>query len=69
MIELDDAAVLMRAKTIAAADGFTWQLDFDAHGARLRGLRFLSEDRVGNIWPERETRFAKRPAMPKVPSR
>jgi hypothetical protein len=45
MIELDDAAVLMRAKTIAAADGFTWQLDFDAHGARLRGLRFLSEDR------------------------
>jgi hypothetical protein len=45
MMKLDDAAVLMRAKAIAAEDGFTWQLDFDAHGARLRGLHFLSEDR------------------------
>jgi hypothetical protein len=45
MIEVDEAAVLLRAKAIAAEDGFTWQLDFDAHGARLRGLHFLSEDR------------------------
>jgi hypothetical protein len=45
MIKIDDAALLLRAQAIAAEEGFTWQLDFDAHGARIRGLRFLSEDR------------------------
>jgi len=30
MVELDEAAVLTRAKAIAAKDGFMWQLDFDA---------------------------------------
>ena len=45
MIGLDENAVLRRAKAIAAEDGFTGQLDFDALGARLRGRHFLSEDR------------------------
>jgi hypothetical protein len=45
MIELDEAAVLRRAKAVAAEDGFTWQLDYAAPGVRLRGQHFLSEDR------------------------
>lgn len=48
MIELEEVAVLRRAKAAAAQDGFTWELDFtapDALRVPLRRQRFLSEDR------------------------
>ena len=48
MIELDEAAVLRRAKTVAAEDGFTWELDLAVPRAQYTPLRkqhFLSEDR------------------------
>ena len=44
----EDAAILARAKALAAADGFTWELDFGASAApraKLRHQRFLSKDR------------------------
>jgi hypothetical protein len=67
MINVDDAAVLMRAKTIAAADSFTWPLDFDAHGARL--LRFLSEDRRREYVVRPPDESVKKSALPKAASR
>jgi hypothetical protein len=48
MAELDETAVLKRAKVLAQRDGFTWELDFGVPGAprtMLRGKRFLSRDR------------------------
>ena len=48
MAELDESAVLNRGKTLAAEDGFTWELDFTVPSAQrtsLRGQHFLSEDR------------------------
>jgi hypothetical protein len=65
MMKLDDAAVLMRAKAIAAEDGFTWQLDFDAHGARLRGLHFLSEDRRRQYLARARDEFPNAPKLEK----
>ena len=47
MAELGEAAVLTRAKALAAQDGFTWELDFGmpgALGAPLRGRHFLSKE-------------------------
>lgn len=43
----DKAAILARAKALAAEDGFTWELDFSASvvpRAKLRHQRFLSRD-------------------------
>ena len=48
MAQPDDAAVLERAKALANADGFAWELDFGGPGApraKLRGQHFLSRDR------------------------
>jgi hypothetical protein len=48
MAELDEAAVLERARELAMENGFTWEFDFGAAGAQrapLRGQRFLSKDR------------------------
>jgi len=48
MAEIDEAAVLIRAKALAAQDGFTWDIDFSSlpeGGSTFRGLRFLSENR------------------------
>ena len=44
----EDAAILARAKALAAEDGFTWELNFGAPTApraKLRHQRFLSRDR------------------------
>jgi hypothetical protein len=44
----EEAAILARAKALAAEDGFTWELDFGATaapGAKLRHQHFLSKDR------------------------
>ena len=44
----DEAAILTRAKALAADDGFTWELDFSARAAaraKLRHQHFLSRDR------------------------
>ena len=41
-------AILARAKALAAEDGFTWELDYDAPpapGVKLRHQHFLSKDR------------------------
>ena len=43
-----EAAILARAKALAAQDGFTWELDFSAPAetrAKLRHQHFLSKDR------------------------
>ena len=48
MPQPNDAAVLERAKALAHADGFAWELDFGAPGgprAKLRGQHFLSRER------------------------
>jgi hypothetical protein len=48
LAELDQDAVLTRAKAMAAEAGYTWKLDFSVPSqqrASLRGQRFLSEDR------------------------
>ena len=47
----EQAAILARAKALAAEDGFTWELDFNAPAearAKLRHLHFLSKDRQQN---------------------
>ena len=47
MAELDETAVLARAKEIAAQDGFTWEFDFSAPNQQrgpLRRQHFLSRD-------------------------
>ena len=44
----EEAAILARAKALAAEDGFTWELDFGSSAtprAKLRHQRFLSKDR------------------------
>lgn len=44
----DEAAILARAKTLAAEDGFTWEFNFSAPAApraKLRHQHFLSRDR------------------------
>ena len=44
----EQAAILARAKALAAEDGFTWEWDFSASAApraKLRHRRFLSKDR------------------------
>jgi len=44
----EEAAILARAKALAEAEGFTWELDFGAPGAsraKLRHQHFLSKDR------------------------
>lgn len=44
----EDAAILARAKALAADDGFTWELDYNAPAApraKLRHQHFLSKDR------------------------
>jgi hypothetical protein len=44
----EEAAILARAKALAEAEGFTWELDFDAPAAsraKLRHQHFLSKDR------------------------
>jgi hypothetical protein len=44
----EKATVLARAKALAAEDGFTWELSFNAPaepGAKLRHQHFLSKDR------------------------
>ena len=44
----DEAAILTRAKALAAADGFTWELNFGAPAAtraKLKHQHFLSKDR------------------------
>jgi hypothetical protein len=43
-----EAAILARAKALAAEDGFTWEFDFGAPvapRAKLRHQHFLSKDR------------------------
>jgi hypothetical protein len=47
MTEIDDATVLSQAKTLAAQDGFTWEIDHTASAGRgsYRGIHFLSEAR------------------------
>jgi hypothetical protein len=48
MVGIDEAAVLIRGKALAAQDGFTWDIDFNGlreGWAPFRGLRFLSETR------------------------
>ncbi len=43
-----EAAILARAKALAAKDGFTWELDFGEPAeprAKLRHQHFLSKDR------------------------
>jgi hypothetical protein len=59
MMVLDEAAVLRRAKSVAAKDGFTWQLDYDAPGIRLRGQHFLSEDRRREYLAQARDEFCK----------
>ena len=47
MAEVDEAAILARAKALAEQDGFAWELDFGSPGvprAKLRGQHFLSKD-------------------------
>ncbi len=44
----EEAAILARAKALAAEDGFTWELSFSAPAeqrAKLRHQHFLSKDR------------------------
>jgi hypothetical protein len=44
----EEAAILARAKALAAEDGFTWELNFTpstAPRAKLRHQHFLSKDR------------------------
>ena len=44
----EEAAILARAKALAAEDGFTWKFNFGtptAPRAKLRHQRFLSRDR------------------------
>ena len=44
----ENAAILARAKALAAEDGFTWELNFGAPAApsvKLRHQHFLSKDR------------------------
>jgi len=46
--EIDEATVLNRGKALAAQDGFTWEIDFNAPPegrASFRGMHFLSEER------------------------
>jgi hypothetical protein len=48
MAGLDEAAVLSRAKALAAQDGFAWELDWTLPSDQrtpLKGRHFLSEDR------------------------
>lgn len=46
MAEIDGATILIRAKALAAQDGFTWEWDFSGdHPGSLRGKHFLSEER------------------------
>jgi hypothetical protein len=48
MAEVDEAAVLERAKALAKADGFLWEFDFGTPGrqrAPVRGQHFLSKNR------------------------
>ncbi len=43
-----EAAILARAKALAAEEGFTWELDFGVPAeprAKLRHQHFLSKDR------------------------
>ena len=43
----EEAAILARAKALAAEDGFTWEFNFGAPAApraKLRHQRFLSKD-------------------------
>jgi hypothetical protein len=47
----EEAAILARAKALAAEDGFTWELNFSAPAApraKLRHQHFLSKDRQQN---------------------
>jgi hypothetical protein len=48
MADIDDAAVLIHGKALAARDGFTWEIDFNSPRegrTSFRGLHFLSEKR------------------------
>ena len=69
MVVLDEAAVLRRAKAVAAKDGFTWQLDYDAPGTRLRGQHFLSEDRRREYLAQARDEFRKAASDAQGPQR
>ena len=63
MADIDVAAILRRGKALAAQDGFTWEIDFNAPRegrASFRGMRFLSEDRRQEYLARARTELQKR---------
>jgi hypothetical protein len=59
----EEAAILARAKALAAEDGFTWEWSFGAPAApptKLRHQHFLSKDRQQDYLERAKTRSASR---------